>query len=79
MHFHSLYIMSYEYAKLKENPCVGTDASTPLDPNTCCRDSGGSSYYETALLSIRKISGQILRNSVFLRSMSQDIMEIIQI
>ena len=22
--------MSYQYAKFKENPCVGTDASTPL-------------------------------------------------
>ena len=28
--FHSLYIMSYYYAKFKENPYVGTDASTPL-------------------------------------------------
>ena len=28
--FHSLYIMSHYYAKFKENPCVGTDASTPL-------------------------------------------------
>ena len=30
IHFHSLYIMSYYYAKFKENSCVGTDASTPL-------------------------------------------------
>ena len=30
IHFHSLYIMSHSYAKFKENPCVGTDASTPL-------------------------------------------------
>ena len=30
IHFHSLYIMSHYYAKFKENPCVGTDASTPL-------------------------------------------------
>ena len=29
-HFHSLYIMSHYYAKFKENPCVGTDASTPF-------------------------------------------------
>ena len=28
--FHSLYIMSHYYAKFKDNPCVGTDASTPL-------------------------------------------------
>ena len=31
IHFHSLYIMSHYYAKFKENPCVGTDASTPLN------------------------------------------------
>ena len=31
IHFHSLYIMSHYYAKFKENPCVGTDASTPFD------------------------------------------------
>ena len=31
IHFHSLYIMSHYYAKFKENPCVGTDASTPLE------------------------------------------------
>ena len=30
IHFHSLYIMSHYYAKFKENPCMGTDASTPL-------------------------------------------------
>ena len=30
IHFYSLYIMSYYYAKFKENPCVGTDASTPF-------------------------------------------------
>ena len=30
IYFHSLYIMSHYYAKFKENPCVGTDASTPL-------------------------------------------------
>ena len=30
IHFHSLYIMSHYYAKFKENPCVGTDASTPF-------------------------------------------------
>ena len=30
IHFHSLYIMCHYYAKFKENPCVGTDASTPL-------------------------------------------------
>ena len=29
IHFHSLYIISHYYAKFKENPCVGTDASTP--------------------------------------------------
>ena len=29
IHFHSLYIMSYQYAKFEENPCVGTDESTP--------------------------------------------------
>ena len=27
--------MSYYYAKLKENPCVGTDASTPLLQLVC--------------------------------------------
>ena len=31
MHFHSLYIMSNYYAKFLENPCVGTDASTPFN------------------------------------------------
>ena len=31
IHFHSLYIMSHYYAKFKENPCVGTDASTPFN------------------------------------------------
>ena len=30
IHFHSLYIMRHYDAKFKENPCVGTDASTPL-------------------------------------------------
>ena len=25
-----MYIMSYKYAKFKENPCVGIDVSTPL-------------------------------------------------
>ena len=30
IHFHSLYMMSHYYAKFKENPCVGTDASTPF-------------------------------------------------
>ena len=30
IHFHSLYIMSHHYSKFKENPCVGTDASTPF-------------------------------------------------
>ena len=30
IHFHSLYIMYHYYAKFKENPCVGTDASTPF-------------------------------------------------
>ena len=30
IHFQSLYIMSHYYAKFEENPCVGTDASTPL-------------------------------------------------
>ena len=30
IHFHSLYIMSHYIAKFKENPCVGTDASTPF-------------------------------------------------
>ena len=30
IHYHSLYIMSHYYAKFKENPCVGTDASTPF-------------------------------------------------
>ena len=30
IHFHSLYIMNHYYAKFKENPCVGTDASTPF-------------------------------------------------
>ena len=30
IHFHSLYIMCHYYAKFKENPYVGTDASTPL-------------------------------------------------
>ena len=30
IHFHSLYIMSHYYAKFKENPCVGTDASYPF-------------------------------------------------
>ena len=30
IHFHSLYIMRHYYAKFKENPCVGTDASTPF-------------------------------------------------
>ena len=34
IHFHSLYIMSHYYAKFKENPCVGTDASTPLSSNS---------------------------------------------
>ena len=33
IHFHSLYIMSHFYAKFKENPCVGTDARTPLHKN----------------------------------------------
>ena len=31
IHFHSLYIMSHYHAKFKENPCVGTDASTPFN------------------------------------------------
>ena len=31
-HFHCSYIMSYEYAKFEENPCVGTDESTPFEP-----------------------------------------------
>ena len=31
IHFHSSYIMSHYYAKFKENPCVGTDASTPFN------------------------------------------------
>ena len=31
IHFHSLYIINHYYAKFKENPCVGTDASTPLN------------------------------------------------
>ena len=31
IHFHSLYIMSHYYVKFRENPCVGTDASTPLE------------------------------------------------
>ena len=30
IHFHSIYIMSHYYAKFKENPSVGTYASTPL-------------------------------------------------
>ena len=30
IHFHSSYIMSNYYAKFEENPCVGTDESTPL-------------------------------------------------
>ena len=30
VHFHSLYIMSYQYAKFKEKLSVGTDVSTPL-------------------------------------------------
>ena len=30
IHFHSMYIRSHNYAKFKENPCVGTNASTPL-------------------------------------------------
>ena len=35
--FHSLYITSHYYAKLKENPCVGTDASTPFkNQNPAC-------------------------------------------
>ena len=34
IHFHSLYIMSHCYAKFKENPCVGTDASTPFVLNS---------------------------------------------
>ena len=31
IHFQSLYIMSPYHAKFKENPCVGTDVSTPLN------------------------------------------------
>ena len=31
LHFHSLYITSHYYAKLKENPCVGTDARPPFN------------------------------------------------
>ena len=34
--FHSLHIMSYSYAKFKENPCVGTDVSTPISFPTKC-------------------------------------------
>ena len=30
IHFHSSYIMSYWYAKFEENPCAGTDESTPF-------------------------------------------------
>ena len=30
IHFHSLYMMSHYYAECKENPCMGTDASTPF-------------------------------------------------
>ena len=26
-------MLSYKYAKFKENPCVGTDVSTPLGEN----------------------------------------------
>ena len=34
IHFHSSYIMSYKYAKFKENPCVGTDhRSLKFDPS----------------------------------------------
>ena len=34
IHFHSSYIMSYsKYAKFEENPCLGTDESTPF--KTC--------------------------------------------
>ena len=33
IHFHSLYTMSHYYAKFKEDSCVGTDASTPLNNN----------------------------------------------
>ena len=40
MHFHSFYIMSYIYAKFKENPCVGTDVRTPLN--------GIETYYQTS-------------------------------
>ena len=25
IYFHSLYMLSYEYVKFKESPCVGTD------------------------------------------------------
>ena len=30
IHFRSLYITSHYHAKLKGNPCVGTDARPPL-------------------------------------------------
>ena len=36
IHFHSLYIMSHYYGKFKENPCVGTYASTPLSVGELC-------------------------------------------
>ena len=36
IHFHRLYKMSHYYAKFKENPCVGTDASTPFIEASLC-------------------------------------------
>ena len=33
IHFHSSNIMSYQYAKFEENPCVGTNESTPFEPD----------------------------------------------
>ena len=39
IHFQSSYIMSYLYAKFEENPCMGTDESTPLISFNRCKDA----------------------------------------
>ena len=52
IHFHSLYIRSHYYAKFKENLCVGTDASTPLDEMNNCQRLKHVKFYRKHLYGI---------------------------
>ena len=72
IHFHSLYIMSHYYAKFKENPCLGADASTPLEKKKkhFVHSTGDSidpifNTPDRQLITIDERRSKLVRNRVF--------------